>query len=237
MRKWLTVLAIYLAGCPLTASAHYLWLAIDHSAGPHGTMNLFFEEGPRPGDGHYLDPLVKRGQSWIRTSGSKDSQKLKMVEVKKPGKRWLSSKLPSGGPRVVESYGKFGVYRYGNTDVLLHYYAKNVDVPSLSQIGQFGRSANLKLDLVPSVSDKSLKLQLLWRGQPAAGRPVKVRGPSGFKQNLKTDDKGLVTFDVIRPGRYTVLTNVEEKKSGSDDGKSYAFIRHHSSLVFRVPKG
>ena len=32
-----------------TASAHFLWLAVDGKDGQHGTVNLYFEEAPRPG--------------------------------------------------------------------------------------------------------------------------------------------------------------------------------------------
>jgi len=218
-----------------TASAHYLWVTIVSSAGQHGTMNLYFEGGPGPGDGKYLDPFVNHGKSWVRTLGQEKATELEMTEVKEKNKRWLTNKLTSPAPRVIESYGKWGVYRYGNTDKLLHYYAKNFDVSSLDQLEQLGTSANLKLDMRPSSSGKSLQVQVFWQGKPAANCSVSVNGPKGFKANLKTDEKGVVSFEPKGGGHYRMKTTVEEKQSGTDDGKDYQRIRHTATLLTKLP--
>ena len=223
-----------------TVSAHFLWLTVDSKTGKLGTTNLYFEEGPGPGDGQYLDPFVKRGTTWIRTIKANKPQSLKMTEVKKPGKRWLSAELPAARPRSVDSYGKWGVYRYGKgdekIDVLLHYHARNLDVRTADQLETLNRAKQLNLDLVPRLVDDSLEVKVLWKGKPATGRPLIVRGPVGLRQNLTTGEDGVARFKLAdRRGRYTLRTNVEEDRSGTDDGKKYDKVRHHCTLTITLP--
>ena len=97
------------------ASAHYLWVVVDRSKDPN-VANLYFEGGPGPGNGQYLDPFIDNGKMWLRIADSPKAQELEMKEVKKPGKRWLAAELEESKACAVESYGKWGVYRYGQTD-------------------------------------------------------------------------------------------------------------------------
>ncbi|REJ93336.1 MAG: DUF4198 domain-containing protein [Planctomycetota bacterium] len=223
----------------MAAQAHYLWVDVDPDDGKHGTANLYFEEGPAPGDGGYLDPFVERGRMWVRTLETGDPADLEMTEATAPKKRWLQAPLPQSTSRSVESYGKFGVYRYGETDVLLHYYAKCLQVADHDELHELGRAEELELDIVPHDVSGGVELTVLWRGEPAPDRPVSVRGPGGLKQNLKTDEDGRVEIAVEKPGRYTFRTSVEEPdKSGvDDDGKEYDLTRHHSTLVIELPLG
>ena len=112
------VVCSVLCGFTSVASAHYLWVSVDNKSGEQGAANIYFEEGPAPGDGGYLDPFVERGQSVIRTVASLQPAKLETTVATSPGKRWLTAKLPKAAPRSIDSYGMFGVYRYGKTDVL-----------------------------------------------------------------------------------------------------------------------
>lgn len=231
------VVSLFLLFGVLTSSAwsHYLWVALDAKTGEHGTTNVYFEGGPGPGDGQYLDPFIQRGTTWLRTLDAEKPAELKMEVAKSPGKRWLSAGLPAGGPRSIESYGKWGVYRYGKTDVLLHYYAKHFETSSFDELTKLGRAEQLTLDVVPELVDGNAGFQVLWKGKPAAGRPVAVRGPSGFKASLKTDDEGRVHFETKNKGRYTLRTSVEEKETGTDDGKDFQLIRHHGTVVLNLP--
>lgn len=237
MAKTVFLFAIHLFLCVSSASAHYLFLSIDSGSGEHGTMNLYFEEGPRPGDGHYLDPFVQRGQAWLRVVGEKESLPLELVEVKveEKNQRWLSSKLAKSGPRAVESYGKWGVYRYGQTDVLLHYYAKVVEVETAEQLADVGKSDNLKFDVRPAWTDGNLVIQVTWNGEPAADTTVYLRGP-GLNKTVKTDADGALRFKPEKPGQYVLRAYRQENdQSGAFEGKAYEQVRHHSSLTINLP--
>ena len=204
-----------------TASAHYLWVTLDPKTGEQGTANIYFEGGPSAGDGQYLDPFFQRGTTWIRTVDAIEPARLKVTEVKKKDKRWMSAALSAAAPRSIDSYGMWGVYRYGKTDVLLHYYARHLDVSDHEALHDLARAKQMALDIVPHETDGGMELTVLWNGTPAADRTVYMRGPKSFKQNLKTDKKGKVQFKAEAEGRYLLRTSVEEKKSGTQDGKAY----------------
>ncbi len=219
------------------ASAHYLWVTIAPKGGGHGTVNIYFEGGPGPGDGKYLDPFINRGTTWIRTIDAPKTAVLKVEETKSPGKRWLSAKLPAAAPRVIDSFGMWGVYTYGKTEVLLHYYAKNADVSSSAELNKIGRSDKLAFDVVPTLDGQNVTCEVIWNGKPATNCKVSVRGPAGFKsKSLKTDANGKFTFAAGNKGRYTVHATLDEPdKSGTQDGKKYDIKRHHSTLVMTLP--
>lgn len=210
-------------------SAHYLFLGVSWNKDKSAKLiNLYFEEGPRPGDGHYLDPFIERGKTWIRTLKNPKPEYIKMSEVKEPGKRWLSGTLPAKAPYSIESFCTFGTYRYGKIDVLLHYNSKIVQTYKPSQLETLARAEKLTADIVPTITDDGVELQVLYQGKPAAGRTILIRGVAG--KNLKTDDKGKAKFKPTKPGRYLIRTYVELNEAGEYMGKKYSKIRHHSTL-------
>lgn len=229
-------LALTLLTClATTAGAHYLWVVLDGRAGEQGTAHVYFEGGPSPGDGQYLDPFIKRGTTWIRTSKDPAGKKLDMQVSRKPGKRWLSTSLPTGGPRSIDSYGKWGVYRYGKTDVLLHYYARYLDVKNPAELAKLSRAKQQAFDIAPKQVEGEFQAHLTWKDEPAANRTVVVRGPGGFRQNVKTNAQGLFKFRPKTPGVYRLLTNIEFKHDGKFEGKTYQVKRHHASMLIRLP--
>lgn len=238
MKRRQTILALVVlisAATAVPAQAHYLWVAIDSAAKPAGAANIYFEEGPAPGDGHYLDPIASSQKTWIRTYEQPKPQALKVTQAKKPSQRWLTAALPDKAPRSIDCYAKFGVYRYGETDVLLHYWARNLDVSSHEALHELGESPQMRLNLVPHDHEQVMEVTVVWEGKPAAGRMVHVRGPKGFRKNLKSNSKGRIEFSPKVAGRYTMRTYIELPKSGEAGGKSYSLIRHHGTLTMQLP--
>ena len=232
-----TATSLFLLFGVLSSSAwrHYLWVTLDPKSGEHGTVNVYYEGGPSPGDGQYLDRFIQRSKTWVRTPDADRPVELKLKETKSPGKRWLSASLTAAGPRSIESFGTFGVYRYGETDVLLHYYARHFDVSSMNELLKLGRAEQLDLDVVPQPADNRAGFQVLWKGKPAAGRPVAVRGPAGFSAELTTDEAGRVHFEPGAKGRYTLRTSVEQKETGRDNDQEFQLIRHHGTVLINLP--
>ena len=184
----------------------------------------------------YLHPFVKRGKTWIQTLGAEKPAEVKMADTKKPGKRWLSGELPKAGPRSITSYGKWGVYTYGKTEVLLHYYSKLIDADSAGDFFKLGRSEQLSLDVVPVQASTGHALQVFWKDKPVAGQKVQIRGPKGFNVSPKTDDEGRVTFEPEVAGRFTVKTTFEQKEEGEFEEKPYQLIRHNYTMLITFPK-
>lgn len=232
-----TMLALLTAMTVLVSSAsgHYLWVTVNDKAGDKGTVNVYFEHAAAPGDGEYLDRFAKNGKTWIRTIANPKPSLLPMKEAKQAKFRWLAAPLTEGSPRSIDSYCKFGVYRYGKTDVLLHYYARNIQVDSHDDLHELCRAEQLDLDIVPHDNGDKMELTVLWKGKPAVDCIVYVRGPKNFVENPKTDKKGRIQFTIKDPGKYVFRTNVEAKTAGKDDGKEYSLIRHHATMLMTLP--
>lgn len=229
----LTLLIVSLLSTPMLA--HYLWVTVDNKSGEHGIVNIYFEGGPGAGDGQYLDPFIKRGKTWVRTLKDDKAVEIKVADTTKEDKRWLSAELAKPGPRSVDMFGMWGVYRYGTTDVLLHYYARHIEADDHDDLHVLERAPHLNLDIVPHIEAGTMTLKVLWKGKPAADCTIAVRGPGGFKLSPKTNKFGVVSFKVENDGRYTFRTSVEQQESGTQDGKEFQLKRHHATLVMTLP--
>lgn len=217
------------------AFAHYLWVALDSDDDQRGTAVIYFEESPAPGDGHYLDHFTESGKVCFRTVEQIEPEQVKITDVHKGAKRWLTAPVPGEAPRDVSMYGKFGVYQYGQTNVLLHYYARNLDVQTHEDLHELARAEHMDLDIVVHDSEGTVELRVLWKGKSAADRMVYIRGPEQFRKNVKTDRFGRVSFPLIAAGKYTFRTSVEEATPGTENGEDYSLIRHNATLIMRLP--
>lgn len=225
------------AVCGERALAHYLWVVPgDTHEGEH-VANIYFEESPATGDGHYLNHFLGSSDVWIRTLQDPNPAPTKASEVKKDKNRWMQVPLPNASEYSVDSYGKFGVYAYGKTKVLLHYYARSLKVASHDAIHELGRAEQMDLDLVPHDAGQQLEVKLLWRGTPVSDRMVFVRGPDGFRKNTKTDSRGRILLPIEDAGDYTFRSSVEVPTQGEDDGEAYEFVRHNITLLMKLPFG
>ena len=230
------LMVVGLVFTPSIVNAHYLWVKIDQENGVHGAANIYFEEAPAAGDGHYLDPFLESKTTWIRTVAKIEPKQLSLVEKLADGeKRWVVAALPAKSPRSIDSYWLFGVYQYGKTNVLLHYYARYLDVDSHEDLHELGRADQMALDIVPHDSGNELELRVLWKGNPVADRVVHVRGPKGYKHNFTTDKRGVVSLTKDADGEYSFRTSFEEQKAGEHEKEKYESIRHNATLIMKLP--
>ena len=234
MLRSLLIICLLLGFCPLPhASAHYLWVTIDDQDGR--TARIIFEEAPSAGDGHYLDHFAGTSKTWFRSLEQIEPRLVQTSDIRRENRRWLEVKLPAGTPRSVDCYGKFGVYSYGETKVLLHYYARHLDVRTHGGLHELGRAEHMDLDIVPHDSESEVEVTVLWEGKAATERIVYIRGPKQFRKNVKTDEKGRVRFTPAAAGRYTLRTSVEEATPGREGDEDYALIRHNCTLTMQLP--
>ncbi len=219
------------------ASAHYLWVVPANTPDGKRVANIYFEEAPSAGDGHYLNHFLGSSNVWVRTLGNPSPVSVKASEVKKDKNRWMQVPLPKASEYSIDTYGKFGVYAYGKTKVLLHYYARNLNVASHDAIHELGRAEQMDLDLVPHNIGQQLEVTLLWKGKPVSDRMIFVRGPNRFRKNMKTDQRGRIRLPFEDSGNYTFRSSVEEPIPGTEDGQAYEFIRHNITLLMKLPLG
>lgn len=236
-RLILGLLTLALAACDERALAHYLWVVPGDTQDGERVANIYFEESPKPGDGHYLDHFLGSSDVWIRTLEDPSPAPKKASEVAKDKNRWMQVPLPDASEYSIDSYGKFGVYEYGKTKVLLHYYARTLELASHDAIHELGRAEQMDLDLVPHDVGQQLEVKLLWEGKPVPDRMVFVRGPNGLRRNTKTDSRGRILLQVENAGDYTFRSSVELPTQGEDDGEAYELVRHNITLLMKLPFG
>lgn len=229
LRKALLVLFIHTCFFLQSSHAHFLWVTIEGE-----NVNIHFEESPVVGNGYYLDSFNIK--TWILTAEDIKPQLLSTAQKRSGAeKRWLSAKLNHSAPRAIESYGKYGVYRYNDGDALLHYYAKYLDANNPNELQKMAYSDNMDLDIVPHYIDGNIELKVLWKGKPVSGGTVHIRASNGFKRNLTADEKGIVRLKIKTGAEYNFRTSFTENKSGQDGGKAYSSIRHSATLVMQLP--
>ncbi|TWT50913.1 Nickel uptake substrate-specific transmembrane region [Rubripirellula amarantea] len=214
-----------------TANAHYLWIAVDRAGAGNGVANIYFEEAPEPGDGSYLDHFLGKSDVWVRTIENPSPDPIEADEVKDGNNRWMRVAASTADEYSVDAYGKFGVYEYGQTKVLLHYYARTLAVQSHDAMHELGRAEQMNLDLVPHDVGSEFEFTLLWKGKPVADRTVFVRGPDKFRKNVQTDSRGKVRLERPTSGRLTLRSSVEFATPGEDQGEAYELVRHNITLV------
>jgi len=233
--RMLPAIVLVLAA-PTLVRAHYLWITVT-GQGDDRAVRLVFEESPRPGDGGYLDPIVKRGQSWLREPGAKTADLVKLPEVQRDGKRWLQAGVKDHRGNVAESYVKWGVYKYGKNHALLHYYARHIEVPKSGKYHPAGYSKKFALQVDLLSAEPTPTLSASWRGMPLANYRLNVVGPRGFLGKQTTDARGRLELKDAQPGAYRVrVTITEPNQPGVFEGKKYDQIRHSATLTFTLPK-
>jgi len=232
---WMVLSFCVLLASSRFAMAHYLWVVIDTGGGEKEFAHIYFEESPSPGDGSYTDHFLGKADVWVRTLEQPAPDAVKAVEVKQGDKRWMKVPLASSKSRSVDAYGKFGVYEYGSTKVLLHYYARNVQCDSHDALHELSRAEQMQCDLVPHGHGRSVEVTLRWKDEPVSDRMVFIGGPDGFRQNVKTDERGQVSISAKKSGRYTFRSSVEEPTPGEDNGETYERVRHNVTLWMTLP--
>jgi len=230
MKRWLRSVA--LAAClavPFSAAqAHFIFLLT--KADPSGpAIHVYFSEEAAPDNPALLDRLAGL-EVWQITAG----QEPKKVDVAK-GTDSLTGKLDAASKdSVYISKRDLGVMTRGEVSFGLQYYAKTGPSTPNHPAWKIDTSKQLKLDVVPTISDKDVQLKVLLDGKPFEGAEIAADGPMlGIKDLTKAD--GVATFKLGGPGVYSFRAKVVDKTPGEKDGKKYPELRHYTTVAFAIP--
>ena len=100
-------------------------------------------------------------------------------------------------------------------------------------MGKLSESKNLKLQLQPTLADGELSIHVAWQGKPLANQQVNLRSPT-VSRNYKTNAEGIAIIPLDRAGLHYLRTKVVVKESGEFNGKAFAEVHHHSTLVMKI---
>ncbi|MCA9229009.1 MAG: hypothetical protein KDA57_00040 [Planctomycetales bacterium] len=212
-----------------SAHAHFLWLKTARSETETRAVLSFGESAEE--ENYKLPEAVESAELWWRGSGDK-THELFAERVETDDRVVLEAPLPSGDPRVVEAACTYGIYH----TTLLRYYVKHIDCPTLQQLGRFGPSKELKLDLVPQATDEGLQILVFWNGKPLPKVSLKLNDSANHEQTGTSDEQGHVAFDFPAKGLIHVLGSfVEEDAAGEHEGGKYKNISNYATLTFKSP--
>ncbi len=226
--RWLTACLVTLALIdPSSANAHFLWLVASPPERPT-VLKVYFGEEAIPDDPDLLDNVAKT-QAWI-VAGRREEPKL--LPLKKEGDA-LAAALPQGttlSAAVVNL--TYGVIARGGEPFLLKYYGKAYPSSLPGTWQNVNDKQRLPLEIVPALDGSTAAMEVRWQGQPAKGATVTILGP-GLKKPVEgtTDEKGLFRCPLVEAGTYSIRARHVETISGEHEGKSYASIRHYTTLA------
>ncbi|MEQ9406683.1 MAG: DUF4198 domain-containing protein [Fuerstiella sp.] len=211
-----------------TANAHFIWLVPGESGG-QPTINVCFGEDATDDSAEYLSRV--KGLSVFRITGRDDAEAIVLRETDDS----ISAVVKPGEPSVYIATHDLGVMDRGDSRFRLLYYAKT-GPDATSKVWQTAIcSDDLLLDVVPMLQGDRLSVKVRFNEQPVAGAEVRASRPGGDDIDAETDARGIVTFDIVDAGLYSIRARHIEAKAGELNGRSYPETRHYSTVSVTVP--
>jgi hypothetical protein len=233
VRGALTACCLLLVGAG-AAQAHFVWAAVAPDAAGKPAAQLWFSEGAAPGEAN-LVAKIGHSKAWRRDAQGNVTD-LELREEQASGGAALVSTLADEAPCSVEAECIYGIFDRGQGPMMLEYYARSLHGATPAELNQFGRAERLTFDVAPEFVDgNKVKLNVQFKGSPAADTEVSVIGPNDEDLKLKTDAAGQCEFDAKASGVYAVRAfRNEPDADGEHDGKPYHGVRRYSTLTFEL---
>ncbi len=232
MKRWLRSVA--LAAClavPFSAAqAHFIFLLT--KADPSGpAIHVYFSEEAAPDNPALLDRLAGL-EVWQITAGQGAEE----------GRRRQGDRLPDrqarrcfqGQPSYI-SKRDLGVMTRGEVSFGLQYYAKTGPSTPNHPAWKIDTSKQLKLDVVPTISDKDVRLKVLLDGKPVEGAEIAADGPMLGIKDLDEAPTASPPSSSADRGSTSFRAKVVDKTPGEKDGKKYPELRHYTTVAFAIP--
>lgn len=212
------------------ARAHHIWILPQPPAG--ATARVVFNDYMQPGSAEVLAKIAPT-RLWSRDERGREAA----VSWRQDGD---SYSLDVGSHESLTIGGEcvYGIETYDHREwkrvapYLLVYYPKVL----LGRPASAAPWNKLALEIVPTLVGEQVKLQVLFRGQPAPHAELYVHPPAGKRESLATDDQGLIQVPLQSAGLYGFRTRCVESKVGEYEKQDYGEIRHYASLVLPIGK-
>jgi uncharacterized GH25 family protein len=224
--------ALLVAMVSLPAWAHFIFVATGPNAAGKPAVHLIFGEDAILGEANLLD-RVAHAKLWVHEAGKAPVEVKLEKEVKGEHGTWTAPVDLTG--KAFTASCEYGVLSRGEKKYLLNYHAKNLNAIDPVSLKTFGRTENLKLDIVPTITGEQGELQVLFDGKPAANAQVMIWTPDKYEKETEqfTDADGKVKFKVNQKGIWTVRARHQHDQAGERDGKAYPYEMHYSTLVLK----
>lgn len=217
-----------LAAIPQASYAHFIWLVPKSADGQQASIQVCFGEDAFDSGSEFLDRL--NGMSLHSVSGKDAATAIQLVRTDSS----LSAAADAGSDAVYVASHDLGVINRGDTVFRLKYYAKTGPAISSSAWSLAVCTDDLKLDIVPTVSDSTVTINVCFDGKPAAGAQIKVARPGMDDFEGETNADGQVSFEVQEDAIHSIRARYIEQAEGELDGKKYGETRHYCTVAALV---
>ena len=221
-------------------SAHFIWLApcVEEQAEPAPgqpptSLEVFFGEDASPDDPDLLDRLqgmklwrVTEGQEPVTLQPTKSDASLAVKLTDAPESAQNSLYIASHD---------LGVREKGAEVFRLVYHAKAGPAAGDAAWQNESSAKLIALDVIPTITDGTIKLVATFNGSPASNAEVTVLDPASKDVVGATNEDGKYTFPTTTAGRYAVRVRHIEKSAGKVDDKAYESVRHYTTITLDVP--
>lgn len=212
-------------GCAAAAQAHQVW--VEQPEGQNAIVRFGeFGDNLRETSPGLLDKFGKPTATLISAKGEQ------AVEAKKTAQGYaLPFKAAAGDAIVAEDAAyPLNTYKQGDKSITGWYR------PAARYITGFAAQApKLTLDIVPT--GKPGELKVTFKGQPLPKAKVAWVVQSGWAKEGRTDEQGLVTFDLPWQGAYVAEVGHADRTGGEREGQKYDVVNYVTSLTYVKPDG
>ncbi len=231
LRNVLFGLACVVALSATSARAHFIWLDLQPADGGKSQARLYFSEEPEPGEPDLIGKAAKV-KVWLRKAdGTLAEVKLNPAAEAEAA---LVADCADTAAASLEGNWDYGVYSHGSKGMLLNYYAKGLGA-EWTKNPALARAEKLKLDVVPTLADKKLAVQVLYEGKPVSKGDVQFVDPAGEHHDLTTDEQGRAEISASGGAWAVRAAVIEADKGGERDGKKFQQTWHYATATFYVP--
>ncbi len=230
-RRWALISAVGVAisgvlAVASAAHAHFLWVV--PQSGPQGPrVAVYFGEQAAPDDPKLLEK-VAAASVWL--AGERGQPRELKLAKSDDGLVAPLEREQAFSPAILRH--TYGVASKGGDSFLLQYYGKGYAAPLPGLWRTVKDSERLPLEIVPVAEGRSVRFEVLWKGEPLAGALVTVEGP-GMAAKLEgpTDAKGAYRCELPAAGLYSIRAKHVEATAGKHGDQSYNSVRHYSTLA------
>ena len=173
------------------AWAHFIWLDLQPAAGGQGHARLYFSEEPAPGEAELIGKAAK---AKVLAPPGRRHHLGGEAEPKRFGSPRCKPTVPPAVPASRAS-GTTASTRAVRSLVRCCSTMPRVSRTIGCRNAKLARAEKLKLDIVPSLSEKKLAVQVLYDGKPVKDSEVLFVDPDGEYHELTTDSEGRAQID------------------------------------------
>lgn len=207
-------------GLATAANAHQIWL--EQPAGQRAVIRFGeFGENLREVSPGLLDRFGKPTATLVSAKGEQ------IADGSKTASGFGLPFAARQGESVVAEDASYPLrkFKQGEKDVTSWYH------PAARLITGFAEQPpRLALDLVPA--GKAGELKLFFKGQPLAKTKVALVTQSGWIKEGRTDEQGLVKFDMPWKGQYVAEVSHTDRTPGDRAGEKYDGVSYVTTLTY-----